>query len=153
MLHIDAGTLTPYAGGYDYYLEKSRATDAREALVAGGGGPSVNGAAPVQPTAPSAPPSGRKTKEQKRAEAEARAGQSREKRDREERVRKLEREITSLEARQKALTAELESEATYQQPGRPIQLNRELSGVADLLARTTRQWEIAAEQAENTVEA
>ncbi len=35
VLHIDAGRLTPYAGGYEYYLEKSRATDEREALVAG----------------------------------------------------------------------------------------------------------------------
>src|SRR3954462_14177575 len=35
VLHIHAGTLTPYAGDYDYYLEKSRATSARAALTAG----------------------------------------------------------------------------------------------------------------------
>jgi ATP-binding cassette subfamily F protein 3 len=34
VLHISAGRLTPYAGDYDYYLEKSRATSAREALTA-----------------------------------------------------------------------------------------------------------------------
>src|SRR2546430_8094092 len=33
VLHIDAGKLTPYAGDYDYYLEKSRATSARAGLV------------------------------------------------------------------------------------------------------------------------
>src|SRR5204863_3039360 len=35
VLHISAGTLTPYAGDYDYYLDKSRATSARAALTAG----------------------------------------------------------------------------------------------------------------------
>ncbi len=150
VLHIDAGKLTPYAGDYNYYLEKSKATDAREALVAGSGFAATNGSAPAATAVPAVPPSTRKTKEQKRAEAEARAAVSGERRGREERVRKLEREITHLEARQKALTAELESEATYQQPGRPMELNRELSGVANLLERTTRQWEIAAEQLQTT---
>ncbi|MFL6595004.1 MAG: ABC-F family ATP-binding cassette domain-containing protein, partial [Chthoniobacterales bacterium] len=35
VLHINVGQLTPYAGDYDYYLEKSRATSERGALVAG----------------------------------------------------------------------------------------------------------------------
>ena len=37
VLHINAGQLTPYAGDYDYYLEKSRATSAREGVIASGG--------------------------------------------------------------------------------------------------------------------
>ena len=151
VLHIDSGTLTPYAGGYDYYLEKSRATNEREALVAGNAPALTNGSAPSlahtngNAPAPAAAPTARKTKEQKRAEAEARAAVSQGKRDQAERVRKLEREIANLETRQKALTAELEAEATYQQPGRAMQLNRELTGVTDLLARHTREWEAAAE--------
>jgi ATP-binding cassette subfamily F protein 3 len=36
VLHINAGKITPYAGGYDYYLEKSGMEDqARAAVVAG----------------------------------------------------------------------------------------------------------------------
>jgi ATP-binding cassette subfamily F protein 3 len=35
VLHISAGVLTPYAGDYDYYLDKSRATSARAALTSG----------------------------------------------------------------------------------------------------------------------
>src|SRR6202171_5405301 len=35
VLHINAGRLTPYAGDYDYYLDKSRATSARAALTSG----------------------------------------------------------------------------------------------------------------------
>src|SRR5580704_14543367 len=34
VLHVAAGHLTPYAGDYDYYLDKSKATGAREALTA-----------------------------------------------------------------------------------------------------------------------
>ena len=31
-LHINQGTVTPYAGGYDYYLEKSGILDSRDAM-------------------------------------------------------------------------------------------------------------------------
>ncbi len=48
-------------------------------------------------------------------------------------MRALEREIAELEARQKKLAAELEEESVYEQPGSPMQLNRELTGVTDLL--------------------
>jgi ATP-binding cassette subfamily F protein 3 len=36
VIHVDAGKLTRYAGGYDYYLEKSQAGTARQGLVASG---------------------------------------------------------------------------------------------------------------------
>ena len=153
VLHIDSGKLTPYAGGYDYYLEKSQATNEREALVAANA-PLANGRHPTNGHAPAAPASAapaapRKTKEQKRAEAEARNAVSKEKRDREARVRDLEREIGRLEARQRELAAAMEDEAVYQQPGKPMELNRELLAVTDLLARTTREWETAAAAVES----
>ena len=37
VLHINAGQLTPYAGDYQYYLDKSKATSERAALTAGAG--------------------------------------------------------------------------------------------------------------------
>ena len=155
VLHIDTGKLTPYAGDYDYYLEKSRATDERAALDAGNAP-----AAPVVTAAPAAsdlnaPVTVRKTKEQKRAEAELRNVLSRERREKEERVRALERQINELETKQKKLAAELEEESVYDQPGRPQQLNRELTGVTGQLERLTREWETVAEQvqAEPPVEA
>ena len=155
VLHIDSGKLTPYAGGYDYYLEKSQATNEREALVAAnapaanGLGNSRHGTNGHAPAAPPTPPVQRKTKEQKRAEAEARSAVSKEKRDREARVRELEREITRLETRQRQLAAELEEESIYQQPGKPQALNRELTSVTDLLERTTREWESVAAAVES----
>ena len=35
VLHVQAGRLTPYAGDYDYYLDKSKAANERAALTAG----------------------------------------------------------------------------------------------------------------------
>ena len=35
VLHVSDGKVAPYAGGYDYFLEKSGATDERAALTAG----------------------------------------------------------------------------------------------------------------------
>ena len=146
VLHIDTGKLTPYAGDYDYYLEKSRATDERAALDAGNAPvASVATAAPAA-TALNAPATARKTKEQKRAEAELRAALSRERREKEERVRTLERQIADLEGRQKKLASELEEESIYDQPGRPQQLNRELTNVTSQLERLNREWETLAEQ-------
>ena len=36
VLHINAGKVTPYAGGYDYYLEKSGMADQERAAVVAG---------------------------------------------------------------------------------------------------------------------
>ena len=148
VLHIDTGKLTPYAGGYDYYLEKRSATDAREALIGRQRAPRPTArAAPVAAT--SRRGTGRHAQDQGTKTRRGRGAQrhfARETREREERVRKLEREIANLETRQKALAAELEDETIYQQPGRPMQLNRELTGVTDLLARLTREWEANAER-------
>ena len=46
VLHINAGQLTPYAGDYQYYLDKSKATSERAALTAGDG---LTNAQPVVP--------------------------------------------------------------------------------------------------------
>ncbi len=149
VLHVDAGRLTPFAGGYDYYLEKSRrAGDERAALVAGNAGNGLTNRQPTQNGTPlggaaSALPSapGFKTKEQKRAEAEARQAAARARRDEEHRVAGLEREIAHLEGRQRTLTADLEDEATYAQPGRALEINRELTAVTETLERLTAAWE------------
>ena len=41
------------------------------------------------------------------------------------------------------MTAELESPGTYASPGRPLELNRELTAVANELQRLNREWELA----------
>jgi ATP-binding cassette subfamily F protein 3 len=145
VLHVHSGRLTSYAGNYDYYLEKSRATNERAALTAG-----FTDARPPQNAAPARPRAGEssgpaaKTKEQKRAESEARAAASGAAKKLRNEVGLLERRVSELEAKQAELAAALEAPETYQQPGKAQQLNRELSSLVDLLQEATAQWEQAA---------
>jgi ATP-binding cassette subfamily F protein 3 len=144
VLHINAGQLTPYAGDYDYYLDKSRATSARAALTTSG-----EKLSNAQPTngATAAPTQGlglREMKEQRRAEADQRKAEAKVKRDHEKRVREIEMHILSLEGRQRELTAELEKPETYDAGGAAMELNRELLSVSNELARATQEWEALA---------
>jgi len=149
VLHVHAGRLTPYAGGYDYYLEKSRATNERAALTAG-----FTDARPVQletrnaklETDGSTARTGPKTKEQKRAEAAERAARTGPVRALRAKVAELEKEIFRLEKNQSELTAALEAPETYAEPGKAQHLNRELSTTVDRLQTTTAEWEQAASQ-------
>ncbi len=146
VLHISAGKLAPYAGNYDYYLDKSRATSAKEALTAGeklsnaqpGTAPAQsNNTAPQKTTGLSL----REVKEQKRRDAEQRKAAAQIKRDHERQVQALEMRILHLEGRQKKLTQELEKPETYGPGGEAIQLNRELLSVTEELEKVTTEWE------------
>ncbi len=146
VLHIGAGTLTPYPGGYDYYLDKSRATNARSALTAG---EKLHNEQPAEARKADSAPAGpgmREQREQRRAEAEARKAQAAARRDLERRVQALEMRILSLEGRQKSLTEELEKPESYAAGGNAMQLNRDLSAVTDELAQVTADWEKLAAQ-------
>ena len=151
VLHISAGKLTPYAGDYQYYLDKSRATSERAALTAGEKLTDDRPAEASQKPAPahsagqSNAPSPRKSKEQKRAEAEERQALAKIRREHELRLSSLEMRIATLESRQKELTAELENPATYERGGAAMELNRQLMAIADELARVTAEWEAIAE--------
>jgi len=152
VLHIDAGRLTPYHGDYNYYLDKSRASDARAALISGGGRTAPahcqSGRTPALAGKSAVSRAGPKTREQRRAEARARAAKSAGLKHLRARVSTLEQEIGELETRQGELTAQLESAATYAEPGKPVALNRELSGVVDRLHAATAEWEDAAGELE-----
>ena len=142
VLHISAGQLTPYAGDYQYYLDKSQATSARAALTAGA---SLTNAQPV--AAPEETPRAalglREIKQQRRAEAEERKALAKARRDQEKHAQELEMRIATLEGQQKELTAELEDPAAYEPGGRAVAINRELSSVTDELNRLNAEWEKA----------
>jgi len=144
VLHISAGELTWYAGNYDYYLEKTRAVSAREALVAG---ERLTDHRPED--TPNAAPRAKapvfKSKEQKRAEAKARQAKSDAKKAAKEKIHHLEREIVALEERQKALTLQLEDPKAYEGGGDVMELNRELLGITEMLEQLNQDWEVAAE--------
>ncbi len=150
VLHINAGKLTPYAGDYDYYLDKSKATSAREGLIASEGRasarPPVKGKIAQAPDMQKhVPPGLRETRERRRVESEKRKVEAKAKRDREKRARELEMHILSLEGRQKELTAELEKPETYAAGGAVMELNRELLAVTKELERLIAEWEAVSE--------
>src|SRR5450432_435538 len=95
VLHINSGQLTPYAGDYQYYLDKSKATSARAALTAGD---RAGGTEPV--ATPSKAPGVREQKELRRAEAEVQKAIAKKRRDSEKRVHDLEMQIAILEGQQ-----------------------------------------------------
>ncbi len=132
VLHVHSGRLTPYAGNYDYYLEKSKASDARAALTAGftDARPVQQKAAAPAPAKPSAP-----------AAKKPNASEIRKFR---EHVGQLEKKVVDLEAKQAEITAALEAPETYADKGKFHHLNRELSTVVDEISAATAAWEDAA---------
>lgn len=145
VLQIEAGRLTSYAGDYDYFLEKSGIDSARAALTAGQ--PLLEPAeAEARPSEPGV--TARKTKEQKRLEAEERQRKALERKAFEEQLAQVEQRIATLEARQAEIAAQLDDPKLYQRdPNAAVALNRELANLCDELAAATAAWEELAEQA------
>lgn len=143
VIHVQTGKLTRYAGGYEYFREKSNATGgARAATVASLG----NHQPEATPESSAATPKMglKEMKQLRRAEAEVRKAQSAARRALEKRVEDLEREIHSLEERQREFTLVLESPETYDKPALAMETNRELSGVAEALEKANTEWMAAA---------
>jgi ATP-binding cassette subfamily F protein 3 len=144
VVHVNAGRLTHYPGGYQYYLDKTNASSAREALTATGRG--TDSAVETRTAKPSVPAVNRK--EQKRLEAQQRQARSNAKKEQQQAVHQLEKKIQDLEKRQAEITAELEKPETYQSGGKATNLNREFKHNADEIARLTPKWEEAAAKLE-----
>jgi ATP-binding cassette subfamily F protein 3 len=144
VLHVTAGAnrtggkLTFYPGDYDYYLDKSKATSARTALL-GTDRPVVGSMTSDNVTQSSG--GLRKQKQQKRLEAEMRNAIGKARREKEKWVHDLETKIAALEQQQKELAAALEDPATYTSGGNAIAINRDLSALSHDLARLTAEWE------------
>ena len=136
VVHVNAGQLTHYKGDYQYYLDKTSSTSAREALTAGGANAPVVQKMVKRTKA--------EIKEQKRREAEARQARSKGRKDQQQKVYQLEKKITELEAKQKSLTEDLEKPETYENPGKAVQINRELAAVTTALETAQSDWEEAA---------
>jgi ATP-binding cassette subfamily F protein 3 len=143
VLHISAGVPTPYAGDYAYYLEKTRATSERAALVAGD---KLTNSRPAETVVEDKPKvSVFKTKEQKRKEAEERQARSAERKKAQGEVVRLEKEIAALETRQKEITNQLEEPGTYEDKPLFLRLNREHATNTDSLERLNEAWMQASE--------
>ncbi|HEY5704291.1 MAG TPA: ATP-binding cassette domain-containing protein [Terrimicrobiaceae bacterium] len=142
VLHIHAGRLTPYAGDYDYYLEKSRATSEREGLIARLDKKDDH----IERSAPSSRKYGiREIRERRKAEAGRRQASAAERRAREKDLAKWEATILSLETKQKDLTIQLERSDMYGDPAKPLALHRELTSVTSELEMANVAWNQAAD--------
>jgi ATP-binding cassette, subfamily F, member 3 len=136
VIHVQRGHLTPYAGDYAYYLDKTRASGARAGTIAALGNHQPE-AAPVERVANK--PGMKEVRAQRRAESEARQAANRKKREREKRAAELEAEITMLETRQLELTRQLEDPATYENPSLAMETSRQLAGVADSIDNAMKE--------------
>ena len=145
VLHISAGVLTPYAGNYDYYLDKSNATSEKAGLVAG------KQLSDFQPKAekPASDKSGlgmREQKQARRAEAEARKAAAKIKRDQEQIVTELEVRIHGLEYKQKQITEAMQDPAAHASGGNASDLSRELTRVQTEIVMLSAEWEAESEK-------
>lgn len=145
VLHVHAGRLTPYPGAYDYYLEKTGADSARQALIG-----TLSNHQPAAPRGEAAAttrrPGLKEQREQRRRAAEQRQAATRRRQALEAGVAAAETEILTLEALQKDLAAQLEDPASYTDTATALELNRRLAGVAESLERANDAWQRAAEE-------
>ncbi len=143
VLHVHSGRLTAYAGNYDYYLEKSKATNERAALTAGFTDARPKQAAPANPKSESAV-SKIQTAPGKPVPANAPKANPAEQRKLRAEVGRLEQKVAELETKQAEIAAALEAPETYADKGKFHHLNRELSVVVDELTTATAAWVTAA---------
>ena len=135
VLHVHSGRLTSYAGDYDYYLEKSKLSDARAAITAG-----FTDARPTQ-----AKPAANLKSQISNPKSTPKASPSEIRKFREH-VGVLEKKVVELETKQAEITAALEAPETYADKGKFQHLNRELTTMTDLVTAATEAWEKAASQ-------
>ncbi len=136
VLHISAGELTPYAGDYDYYLDKSEATSEKAGLVAGEQladyQPAAAGEAPRQAKGPGL----KEMKEMKRAEAEKRKAAAKIRREQEAKVTALETRIHEMEAKVKELTEAMQNPANN-----GAEISRNLTRTTAQIVNLSVEWE------------
>ncbi len=135
VLHVHSGRLTHYSGDYDYYLDKSKLSDARAAITAG-----FTDARPTQKTEAKKPAEPAKSGVVK---SKPSANEIRKFR---EHVGVLEKKVVDLESKQAEITAALEDPETYADKGKFHHLNLELSATVNLVTQATAEWEKAAQQ-------
>jgi ATP-binding cassette subfamily F protein 3 len=126
IIELKEGRLTEYLGNYSDYLAKRMSEPAE---------------APKTEMKEQSPPIGRKTKDQKRLEAEARQAVSRERNRLEEEIEGLENKIENLEVRKKEMENELARKETYRDAKRVVSLRNEYTLLKKDLENSYTRWE------------
>ena len=144
IIEVDAGRIIRYPGSYDYYLYKKALESDRLA--------SKPAAPPSGANAEAATRTARKTKEQKRQEAETRNRRHQTLQPIKARLQEVERELAGKEARHQVLTGQLASSEFYQQPNFH-NLVQEHARLGREIGALTTEWERLAGQIEQAEKA
>jgi ATP-binding cassette subfamily F protein 3 len=137
VVEIRSGHLVEYDGNYSYYLQKrdSLSVPVFETVP-------VN--APKEKSPAVTPSPGiKKTKEQKRLEAEARQAVSKERNRRKQQVEDLEEKIDLLEKKKHELESRMAQPETYDDSELAVCLQKEYADVNKELVQCNQQWEQA----------
>jgi ATP-binding cassette subfamily F protein 3 len=139
VVEIRSGHLLEYHGNYSYYLQKRDST----ALPVPDQAADTEKRNPGQTERPGIQPpeSGKKTKEQKRLEAEARQAVSKERNRLKWEVEALEAKIDNLETQKSDLETRMTQPETYENSELAVTLQKEYAAVNRELSRFNRQWE------------
>jgi len=140
IIHVDAGTATVYEGDYDYFLWKRErmAAQTQPATPA----PAAPGSSPTRPGPTLTTPRGSapKTREQKRAEAEARNRAHRVGRDERTRLSQVESEAQATQSRLEDLIAALADPGLYADVAAFERTHREYREAKEQAARLEKEW-------------
>jgi ATP-binding cassette subfamily F protein 3 len=133
---IRDGRIIEYDGNYSYYLQK------RENI------PVPVSKVKSTPEAAASSPGGKKTKEQKRSEAEARQTVSKERNRLQRQVDELEKKIDGLEKKKEDLETRMAQPETYDNSELAVKSQKEYAGVTKELTLANQQWEKAVTELE-----
>ncbi len=138
VLHIDAGVVTPYAGDYQYFLDKTKANSAKDAITAsltnhqpeGTAGSNGGGKSPVF-----------RSKEQKRLEAQARQQRSDKKKALTIRIAEIESTLAMKEKRNGELVIRLQDSAIWNDTTKAQAVQKEHDDLDRTILTLTQEWE------------
>ena len=142
VIDIRDGKVTVYDGDYDYYLFKREDLAARAAADAAGE-PSPSQAPSKAAAAPAAAPKpaeGKKTKEQKRAEAQARAALNKKLKGVRSKLKKIEEELEKKRGRYDELMTLMASEELYADQDKFNAALAEYNGLKQEIPKLEDEW-------------
>ena len=150
VIDIRDGRMTVIDGDYDYYLWK-REDLAQRAAEAQAAVPSAPARAAQAPSQPAAAPREKKTKEQRRAEAQARAELNKRLKKRRVRLKDLEASLEASQARYDELMTLMASEELYAQPDKFDAAMKEYSALKKKIPAIEEEWLSLSEEIEQEV--
>jgi ATP-binding cassette subfamily F protein 3 len=152
VLHVANGTLTPYLGDYEFYLQKTKALSARAALTAGSAPEGKAAKAVAKGPAPAGKDPGSAPGKAPSKPADPRSldrDRQRQQKRLQQQVEKLEAQVEAAEQQRRALAQQLEQPEVWSDGPRAEALQREFAAAEAAVLRVTQQWEAAALELES----